>query len=82
MKIVSLVLLATAAHGFAPAARPYSFVTVSRRMSETSTTEPASDFASAMPDAAADPYERLGVADKDKVAMGMDVNEILQWLGT
>jgi hypothetical protein len=33
-----------------------------------------------MPDAD-DPYARLGVP-KDQVALGMDVNEILQWLGT
>lgn len=84
MKIAaSLVLLATAVHGFAPVARPQraSFVTVPR-MSETSTSSEASssDFASAMPDAS-DPYERLGVS-KDKVALGMDANEILQWLGT
>jgi len=82
MKIASLVLLATAANGFAPAARPQraSFVTVPR-MADTSTpSETSSDFASAMPDAA-DPYERLGVS-KDQVALGVEANEILQWLGT
>lgn len=78
MRIASIVLLATTAHGFAPVARSPRALTVSR-MVETS-TEPASDFASAMPDPA-DPYERLGVS-QDNVALGVDVNEILQWLGT
>lgn len=79
MKITApLVLLASAAHGFAPLARPQrvSFVA---RMADAS-TEPSSDFASAMPNTS-DPYERLGVS-QDNVALGVDANEILQWLGS
>ena len=83
MKIASLVLLATAVHGFAPAVRlqRVSFLTP-LRMSETSTapSDLSSDFASAMPEAE-DPDVRLGVS-KDQVALGVDVNEILQWIGT
>ena len=82
MKIASsLVLLATAAHGFAPLSLPQQRCSfVARRMADTSTEQSSSDFASAMPDAS-DPYERLGVS-KDNVALGMDVNEIVQWIGT
>lgn len=83
MKIASsLVLLATAAHGFAPLSIPQQRCSfVARRMADTSTEQSSSsDFASAMPDAS-DPYERLGVS-KDNVALGMDVNEIVQWIGT
>lgn len=80
MKLAALFFIATAASGFAPVARIQrpSFLTMPRMADTATTTE--SDFASAMPDAG-DPYERLGVS-KDQVALGVDVNEILQWIGT
>lgn len=81
MKIAPLLLLVTPIHGFAPVVHRPQRVTFARKMTETSSSETTtSDFASAMPDAG-DAYSRLGV-EEEKVALGVDPNEILQWLGT
>lgn len=81
MKIVaSLLVLASPVHAFAPTLPHRSFFVTVPRMAGSVVTE-ASDFATAMPDAMSSPYERLGVPE-DKLALGIDANEVLQWLGT
>jgi hypothetical protein len=78
MKIVAtLLVLASAVHAFVPTLpKRTPFLTITRMADATAT----SDFASAMPEVKSS-YERLGVSE-DKVALGINVNEILQYIGT
>lgn len=81
MKIVaSLLVLVPAVNAFVPTRPHKSFFVTLPRMADSVVTEQTSDFATAMPEAMSS-YERLGVPE-DKLALGIDPNEVLQWLGT
>lgn len=85
MKLSHLVVassMVASATAFAPMMQQQRRAFVPFQMSaveEGAAAEQKSDFESAMP-ASESVYERLGVAE-DKVAIGIDANEILQWLG-
>jgi hypothetical protein len=75
--VATFLVLASAVRAFVPTLPQRTpFFSVARMADATAT----SDFASAMPEIKS-PCERLGVP-QDKVALGIDVNDILQYIGT
>jgi hypothetical protein len=72
-----LMALATPASAFAPPVNARRHVN-HRIYAETMTT--TTDFGTAMP--SKDPYVQFGLADREELALGVDINELVQWIGT
>jgi hypothetical protein len=70
--------LATPTSAFAPPVTARHCHINLRIFAETMTT--TSDFGTAMP--SNDPYVQFGLADQEELALGVDVNELVQWVGT
>lgn len=73
-----LLALATPASAFAPPVTARRYHVNLRIYAETITA--TTDFGTAMP--SKDPYVQFGLTDQDELALGVDINELVQWVGT
>ena len=73
-----LLALATPVTAFAPPATARRCHVHHRIYAETMTT--TTDFGTAMP--SKDPYVQFGLADREELALGVDINELVEWVGT
>jgi hypothetical protein len=74
--------------GVIPTRTPQTFVAVQPLGATTTTavndaTEQSSDFGTAMPTPnEEDPYAAFGLASPDELALGVEIKDLLKWIGT
>ena len=73
-----LLALGTPTTAFAPPVTARRCHVNHRIYAETMTT--TTDFGTAMP--SKDPYVQFGLADREELALGVDINELVEWVGT